>query len=69
MSRQAARYNCPMSIGSLDILQFVYASGPDVTLSVDVGGCSFVSNGQDGMGRLYSVSGSRTTWEATPSQG
>lgn len=38
--------NCPMSIGSLDILQFVYTSAPDVTLSVDVGGCSFVSNGQ-----------------------
>ncbi len=38
-------YNCPMSIGSIDILHFGYTTGPDVTLSVDIGGCPFVSNG------------------------
>jgi hypothetical protein len=36
---------CPMSIGLIDLLQFVYPSGSQVVLSVDVDGCEFVSNG------------------------
>jgi hypothetical protein len=37
--------NCPMSTGRVDILRFVYASGPGVTISVNVDGCELVSNG------------------------
>jgi hypothetical protein len=39
-------FSCPMSIGSVDVMRFVYSSGPGVTLSVDINGCPFVSNGQ-----------------------
>ena len=39
-------FACPMSIGSIDILQFAYSGGPNVTVSVDIDGCPFVSNGQ-----------------------
>jgi hypothetical protein len=38
-------FNCPMSTGRIDLLRFVYASGPGVTVSVNVDGCEFVSNG------------------------
>ena len=38
-------YYCPMSIGLVDLLQFVYPSGSPVVVSVDVDGCRFVSNG------------------------
>ncbi len=41
----AKAYFCPMSIGLVDLLQFVYQSGSPVVLSVDVDGCEFVSNG------------------------
>ena len=36
---------CPFSQGSTDLLEFVYPSGPPVTVSVAISGCSFVSNG------------------------
>jgi hypothetical protein len=37
--------NCPMSQGSVDLLELVYPSGPELRLSVDIAGCSLVSNG------------------------
>jgi hypothetical protein len=40
-----AVYHCPASQGRVDLLQFVYPSGPGVDVSVDIDGCSFVSNG------------------------
>ncbi|MGA2036038.1 MAG: hypothetical protein ABSH04_00395 [Acidimicrobiales bacterium] len=41
----AQEYSCPASEGLVDLLRFVYASGPGVTVSVDLDGCTFVSNG------------------------
>jgi hypothetical protein len=38
--------SCPMATGGSDTLQFVYSSGPDVTLSIPTSGCQFVSNGE-----------------------
>ena len=38
-------YNCPEWDGALDLLVFSYASGPDVAVTVDLGGCRFASNG------------------------
>ena len=38
-------YMCPMSIGLVDLLEFVYPSGSPVVVSVDLDGCPFVSNG------------------------
>ena len=42
---EPALYNCPVDQGSLDVLRFVYPSGPGVSVTVDLGGCSFVTNG------------------------
>ena len=38
-------YNCPTWDGSTDVVRFVYPSGPDVVVTVDLGGCDFASNG------------------------
>jgi len=38
--------NCPMSEGSVDGVIFDYADHIQVRLTVDIGGCSFASNGQ-----------------------
>jgi hypothetical protein len=38
-------YSCPDDQGSVDILRFVYPTGPQVALSVDISGCTFASNG------------------------
>ena len=38
-------YSCPIDFGELDLLHFVYGSGPQFTLSVDPRGCELVSNG------------------------
>jgi hypothetical protein len=40
-----AIYNCPLSDGRVDLLRFDYPSGPGVTVTVDMDGCRFVSNG------------------------
>lgn len=40
-----AIYNCPLSQGRVDLLQFDYPSGPGVTVTVDTDGCRFASNG------------------------
>jgi hypothetical protein len=40
-------YFCPLSRGSVDTLGFVYPSGPQVALSVDISGCEFASNGTE----------------------
>lgn len=42
---EPAVYNCPLDQGSLDVVRFVYPSGPVVTVTVNLGGCSFVTNG------------------------
>ena len=42
---KGAVYSCPASQGRVDLLQFVYPSGPGVKVSVDIDGCRFVSNG------------------------
>ena len=39
-------YGCPLSEGRTDLLVFAYPTGPDVSVSVDIGGCSFASNGE-----------------------
>lgn len=41
----SSTYFCPMSEGQVDLLRFVYPTGPQVVLSVDTDGCEFVSNG------------------------
>ena len=38
-------YNCPEWDGAVILGLFSYASGPDVRLTVDLGGCGFASNG------------------------
>jgi hypothetical protein len=38
-------YGCPMSEGQVDLLRFAYSAGPGVSVNVDIGGCSFASNG------------------------
>jgi hypothetical protein len=40
-----AGYNCPLSQGRVDLLQFDYPSGPGVTVTVDTDGCRSASNG------------------------
>ena len=40
-----AVYNCPSSAGRIDLLRFDYLAGPQVTVTVDLDGCGFVSNG------------------------
>lgn len=42
---EPAVYQCPMWDGAEVLAVFVYPSGPDVTVSVDLGGCGFASNG------------------------
>jgi hypothetical protein len=39
-------FNCPASEGSTDILIFRYPDLSQATVSVDIGGCPFASNGQ-----------------------
>jgi hypothetical protein len=43
--KNGAVLGCPFSQGSTDLLEFVYTSGADVMVSVAIGGCPFVSNG------------------------
>jgi hypothetical protein len=38
--------SCPISTGAVDSMRFVYSSGPDVTVSIAVNGCEFLSNGR-----------------------
>jgi hypothetical protein len=38
-------FGCPMSQGSVDLLELVYATGPQVDVTVSLAGCSFASNG------------------------
>jgi hypothetical protein len=38
-------YSCPMWNGATDLVLFVYPSGPGVSVSVDIGGCGFATNG------------------------
>ena len=40
-----ASFGCPMSQGSVDLLELIYATGPQVDVSVSIAGCSFASNG------------------------
>jgi hypothetical protein len=40
-------YFCPASQGSVDILRFVYSTGPQVAVSIDITGCEFASNGSE----------------------
>jgi hypothetical protein len=42
---QGTAYGCPMSEGQVDLLRFAYSAGPGVSVTVDIGGCSFASNG------------------------
>jgi hypothetical protein len=48
--RPGTAFGCPMSEGLVDALLFVYPSGPDVTVTVDIDGCPLATNG------------SRTVW-------
>jgi hypothetical protein len=38
-------YSCPMWNGATELVLFVYPSGPDVSVSADIGGCGFATNG------------------------
>lgn len=38
-------YNCPLDDGQADLVEFYYAPGPAVTVTVEVTGCGFASNG------------------------
>jgi hypothetical protein len=53
--------SCPMSQGSLDLLELVYPTGPKVSVSVSILGCSAASNGLrtvDG----WAISARLATW-------
>jgi hypothetical protein len=41
----SAVYSCPNWDGAADVGLFVYAIGPSVRVTVDLGGCGFASNG------------------------
>jgi hypothetical protein len=38
-------YNCPSDDGENDVVRFIYSSGPSVDVTIDLGGCTFASNG------------------------
>ena len=58
---QPATYSCPMWDGSTDVLLFAYPSGPEVQVTVDLGGCGFASNGVRTVGG-YEISGYVARW-------
>lgn len=64
---QPAAYSCPLDDGQVDIAEFVYPSGPGVTVTVELRGCSFASNGTrtvDG----YAIGQRLATWIGTSSK-
>lgn len=43
--KNGVSFGCPMSQGSVDLLEVVYASGSPLNVSVAIDGCLLVSNG------------------------
>jgi hypothetical protein len=59
--RPGTSFGCPMSEGLVDELLFVYPSGPEVTVNVDIDGCPLATNGPHTVW-AESIGSRLTTW-------